>query len=113
LKRGEEPALAWSSFQMISRQQPGPFDAQSLADIFRLNTSKLPAYTGVQRPDGTYRLVRVSRVSEPSAVDPAMRNALEGGLRQALARADMDAYLALTKSENKVEIKAGTLDTKE
>ncbi|HYP66949.1 MAG TPA: SurA N-terminal domain-containing protein [Thiobacillaceae bacterium] len=113
LNRGEEPRLAWSSFQMISRQQPGPFDAQSLADIFRVNAVKLPAYTGVKRPDGSYRLVRISRVSEPSAVDPAMRTALEGGLRQALARADTEAYLALAKAQNKVEVKASILETKE
>ncbi len=113
LNRGEEPALAWSSFEMISRQKPGPFDAQNLADIFRVNTAKLPAYTGVERPDGTYRLVRISRVSEPSAVDPAVRTALESGLRQALARADTEAYLALAKSVNTVEIKAGALENKE
>jgi peptidyl-prolyl cis-trans isomerase D len=113
LNRGQEPALAWSPFQMLSRQRPGPFDAQSLAAIFRVSTAKLPAYTGVKRPDGTYRLVRVSRVSEPSAVDPAMRGALEGGLRQAFARADIEAYLVLAKSENKVEIKASALETKE
>lgn len=113
LNQGQEPALAWSSFQMISRQQPGPFNAQSLADIFRVNTAKLPAYIGVKMPDGSYRLVRISRVSEPSAADPTMRTALESGLRQALARADTEAYLALTKSENKVEIRAGALETKE
>ncbi len=113
LNRGEEPALAWSSFQMISRQQPGPFNAQSLANIFRVNAAKLPAYTGVKRPDGNYRLVRISRVSEPSAADPTVRTALESGLRQALARADTQAYLALTKSQNKVEIKAGALEPKE
>jgi peptidyl-prolyl cis-trans isomerase D len=113
LNRGEERALVWSSFQMISRQQPGPFNAENLAEIFRLSSAKLPAYTGVKRPDGSYRLVRVSRVSEPSAADPAMRTALESGLRQALARADTEAYLALAKSQNKVEIKAGALETKE
>jgi peptidyl-prolyl cis-trans isomerase D len=113
LNQGQEPALAWSSFQMISRQQPGPFNAQSLADIFRVNTAKLPAYIGVKMPDGSYRLVRISRVSEPSAADPTMRTALESGLRQALARADTEAYLALTKSQNKVEIKAGALEIKE
>ena len=42
-----------------------------------------------------------------------MRTALESGLRQALARADTEAYLALTKSQNKVEIKAGALEIKE
>lgn len=113
LNRGEEPALAWSSFKMISRQQPGPFSAQNLAEILRVSTAKLPAYTGVRQPDGAYRLVRISRVSEPSAVDAAVRKALESGLQEALARADTEAYLALAKSQNKVEIKAGALETKE
>ncbi len=105
--------MALSSFKMISRQQPGPFSAQNLAEILRVSTVKLPAYTGVRQPDGAYRLVRISRVSEPSAVDAAMRKALESGLQEALARADREAYLALAKSQNKVEIKAGALETKE
>jgi peptidyl-prolyl cis-trans isomerase D len=113
LGKGEEPALAWSSFQMVSRQQPGPFNAQSLPIIFRVSTSKLPAYTGVIMPDGHYRLVRISRVSEPSATDPNMVTALEDGLRQTFARADSEAYLALAKSQNKVEIKPSALETKE
>jgi len=113
LIRGEEPALAWSPFKMISRQQPGPFSAPNLADILRVSTAKLPAYTGVRQADGAYRLVRISRISEPSAVDPAMHKALESGLQEALARADTEAYLALAKSQNKVEIKAGALETKE
>jgi peptidyl-prolyl cis-trans isomerase D len=113
LGKGEEPALAWSSFQMVSRQQPGPFNAQSLPIVFRVNTSKLPAYTGVIMPDGHYRLVRISRVSEPSATDPNMVTALEDGLRQTFARADSEAYLALAKSQNKVEIKPSALETKE
>ncbi|MGO9446360.1 MAG: SurA N-terminal domain-containing protein [Thiobacillaceae bacterium] len=113
LNHGEEPTLAWSAFHMISRQQPGPFNAQSLPAIFRVSTAKLPAYTGVEMGDGVYRLVRVSRVSEPSAVDPNMVKALEDGLRQTFARADSDAYLALAKSQNKVEIKQNAIETKE
>jgi peptidyl-prolyl cis-trans isomerase D len=113
LTHGEEPTLAWSAFHMISRQQPGPFNAQSLPAIFRVSTAKLPAYTGVEMGDGEYRLVRVSRVSEPSAVDPSMVKALEDGLRQTFARADSDAYLALAKSQNKVEIKQNAIETKE
>ncbi len=113
LNQGEEPALAWSSFKMISRQQPGPFSAHNLAEILRVSTAKLPAYTGVRQPDGAYRLVRISRVSEPSAVDPALRKALDSGLQEALSRADTEAYLALAESQNKVEIKPGALETKE
>jgi peptidyl-prolyl cis-trans isomerase D len=113
LNHGEEPALAWSAFQMISRQQPGPFNAQGLPIIFRVSTAKLPAHTGIRMPDGSYRLVRVSRVSEPSVTDPNMVKALEDGLRQTFARADSDAFLALAKSQNKVEIKASALEARE
>jgi peptidyl-prolyl cis-trans isomerase D len=98
---------------MVSRQQPGPFNVQTLPVVFRVSTAKLPAYTGMAMPDGKYRLVRISRVSEPSAVDPNMITALEDGLRQTYARVDSEAYLALAKSLNKIEIKASALETKE
>ncbi|MGA7180549.1 MAG: SurA N-terminal domain-containing protein [Thiobacillaceae bacterium] len=113
LGKGEEPALAWSSFQTVSRQQPGPFNAQTLPIIFRVNTSKLPSYTGVTMPDGRYRLVRISRVSEPSTIDPNVIAELEDNLRQTFARVDSEAYLTLAKSQYKVEIKPGALGTKE
>ena len=112
LNHGEEPGLAWSSFKMISRQQPGPFGAQSVAEIFRVDTAKLPAYTGVSSRTALivwsgsagYRSLRPS-------IPPCV--SFGSGLQEALAQADTDAYLALSKSQNKVEIKAGALETKE
>jgi peptidyl-prolyl cis-trans isomerase D len=111
LAKGEEAGLAWSSFQMVSRQQPGPFSASALSDIFRAQTATLPVYTGVGLPDGVYRLVRISRVSEPSAMDPNVLTSIESSLRQTYAAANSLAYLTLAKSQNKVEIKSSALES--
>lgn len=113
LKLGKEPAgLKWSAFQMVGRQQLGGFDPKTVQSIMRVDTSKLPAYVGIAMPDGSYRVVRVTRVIE-DAPNPMLRAAVENGLRQTYARTDVLAQLELAKAAQKIEIKPGALEKKE
>lgn len=111
LQQGKEPAgLDWTPFRQISRQQPEGFDGKAVQAIMRADAGKLPAYVGVAMPDGSYRIVRVTRVIEGSADDPMLRAAVDNGLRQAYARTDAIAQLNLAKTAQKIEIKPGALD---
>ena len=114
LGQGKEPSsLGWTAFKLISRQQPEGFDAKGVQAIMRAETGKLPAYVGAPMPDGSYRVVRITRVLEGSATDPMLRAAVENGLRQTYARTDAIAQLDLAKSVHKIEIKPGALENKE
>nr|MCU0810936.1 peptidyl-prolyl cis-trans isomerase [Thiobacillaceae bacterium] len=110
LAKGEESGVNWSPFQMVSRQAPVGLDAAGAKAVFSVATDKLPAYTGFTRPDGTYRIVRVSRVIESPSVDPLLQSSIESGLQQAQQRADLAALVALVKAGQKVKILPNALE---
>lgn len=112
LRSGNELGLSWSDFKTISRQQNAGFDPESIRAIYRADTRKLPAYTGLLNPDGSYRIVRISRVLEGPNQDPALLASIKSGIEQAVQRADLEAMVMLAKSAQKLEIHPGALDTK-
>ncbi len=114
LKQGKEPAgVNWSEFKVVGRQQTEGLDAKSIQAIMRADTGKLPSYTGVTMPNGGYRIIRVMRVIDESEPNALLRSAVQGGLKQAYARADALAQADLAKAAQKTEIKSGALDKKE
>jgi len=110
LAKGEEAGLTWSAFQVVGRQPSADLDVAGAKAVFRVNADKLPAYTGFARPDGSYRIVRVSRVLESPAVDPMLRASVESGVTEALQRADMQAMIGLVKAGQKVKIKSNAIE---
>jgi peptidyl-prolyl cis-trans isomerase D len=110
LKKGDEAGLNWSAFQIVGRQPSPALDAAGVKAVFQLNADKLPAYTGFARPDGSYRIVRVSRVLDAPAMDPQLVASIESGVMQAQQRADMQAMIALVKAGQKVKIQPNAID---
>lgn len=114
LNQGKEPGgLNWSAFKVVSRQQPGEFDPKTLQAIMRVDTTKLPNYLGTSMPNGSYRVIRVTRNINDAATDPGLRSAVESGLFQTYARTDAQAQIDLARSAQKVQIKQDVLDKKE
>lgn len=110
LDKGEETGLNWSAFQVVGRQPSAVLDSAGVKAVFRVDGGKLPAYTGFVRPDGAYRIVRVSRVLEPPAQDPMLLSSIESGVTQAQQRADMKAMVALITAGQKVKIKPNAIE---
>lgn len=110
LAKGEEAGLTWSAFQVVGRQPSAALDAAGAKAVFRVSTETLPAYTGYIRPDGSYRIVRVSRVVEAPAIDPMLQASIESGVAQAQQRADLQAMVALVKAGQKVKIKPDAIE---
>ncbi len=110
LENGQEAGLSWSAFKVVGRQPFAELDAAGIKAVFRANTDKLPAYTGFVRPDGSYRIVRVSRVVEAPAPDSRLLASISSGLTQAQQRADMKAMLALITAGQKVTIKPNAIE---
>jgi peptidyl-prolyl cis-trans isomerase D len=110
LAKGDESGLTWSAFQVVGRQPSAAVGPEGAKAVFRVGTDKLPAYTGFARPDGSYRIVRVSRVLEASELDPMLLTSIESGLVQAQQRADMKAMIALISAGQKVKIKPNAIE---
>lgn len=112
LAKGEEKGLNWSAFQVVGRQASAAFDAAGSKAVFRVNTDKLPAYTGFMNPDGSYRIVRVTRVVDAATQDPMLLSSITSGVTQALQRADLQAMSDLIKAGRKVKIKPNAIEDK-
>jgi peptidyl-prolyl cis-trans isomerase D len=110
LRKGEEAALGWSAFSVVGRQPGGILDPAGAKAVFRVRTDKLPAYVGFARPDGNYRIVRITRVIDAVNADPMLANSIESGVVQAQQRADLQAMAGLAKAAQKVEIKADAVE---
>ena len=110
LAKGDEAGLSWSAFQVVGRQPSAALDPEGAKAVFRVSTAKLPAYTGFARPDGSYRIVRVSRVLEATTLDPMLLKSIESGVVQAQQRADMKAMIALISAGQKVKIKPNAIE---
>lgn len=112
LASGQEAGRKWSDFKIVSRQKPEGFEPQVLASVFRVDTGKLPAYTGFPLVNGGYRVVRISRVLEGAMSDPQLLPSIEAGVSRAIQRADLKAMISLARASQKVEIRAGALEQK-
>ncbi|MFN3545316.1 MAG: SurA N-terminal domain-containing protein [Thiobacillus sp.] len=110
LRKGEEAGAAWSDFRVVNRQPSAEFDQAALRAVFRANTSTLPAYTGFARPDGSYRVVRVTRVVEATTLDPMLTASIENSVTQALQRADLQAMTELMKAGQRLKIKPNAIE---
>ena len=110
LAKGDEAGLQWSAFQVVGRQPSAVLDSAGAKAVFRVNAGKLPAYTGFVRPDGAFRIVRVSRVVESPEQNPGLLSSIESGVTQAQQRADMKAMVALITAGQKVKIKPNAIE---
>ncbi|HQT31571.1 MAG TPA: SurA N-terminal domain-containing protein [Thiobacillus sp.] len=110
LVKGNEAGQSWSAFQIVGRQPSAMLDATEAKAVFRVAAEKLPAYTGFMRPDGSYRIVRISRVLDAPGLDSRLLSSIEAGVMQAQQQADMQAMLALVKAGQKVKIQPNAIE---
>ena len=113
LVEGKSVQVAWSAPQIASRAEFRNIPEPVLRQAFRLDTSKLPAYAGVENPQLEYTLVRVTRVQEAADLPPEKAGELAGALRQVLAQEAMAAYLAALKQKAGVTINKELIEKKE
>jgi peptidyl-prolyl cis-trans isomerase D len=101
--------LKWPPPLAVSRQKTGGLFPMVIDKVYRVDPSKLPAYTGVETPGG-YSLVQVSKVIELENVDDAKREALGGRLRDAVAAGELESSLASLREKVGVTVRKGALD---
>jgi peptidyl-prolyl cis-trans isomerase D len=112
LRKGED-SLAWGGVKSVSRLDPRPLPPPAVSAVFRMDTEKLPAYTGVELPGGGYALFRMSKVEAGPALDEARKQAMLRQLSTIGAQEEVQAYLAALRARYKVEINKQALEAKE
>jgi len=107
---GNQSGLTLSAPMSVSRMRPLNVPAASLRAIFSTRADTLPAWTGVESPEG-YRLYRINRVVA-GEMPPEQVSAMRNDMRRLLAQEEMRAYLESTKARSKIKISPTALERK-
>jgi peptidyl-prolyl cis-trans isomerase D len=114
LRQGKDVNMAWSTPGMMTRERAlaglGPAGQRA---VFQADTSKLPAYAGMEDAQGGYVLLKIASVQEADKIDEAKRKNLTEQLRQLVAQEKFSAYLASLKQQTEVQINQDKLEKKE
>ena len=111
LNKGEAVALAWGPPQTVVRQPMRGLTPEAQRAIFKASADKLPAYVGMQLPNGAYMLYRISQVSAGAAkgdADPRPK-AQRTQLVQLSGAEDFNDYLAALRQHYGVKIDRAAL----
>ncbi|MCI3951381.1 MAG: peptidylprolyl isomerase [Burkholderiales bacterium] len=113
LKQGGEAEVKWGTAQLVGRAEAKGYSEAVLRQTFRVDTAKLPAYAGIDMPNGGYTLIRVSRVVEPEKIDSERRKQVAEALRRLRGQEAMLAYVESLKQKNAVRISKELIRKKE
>ncbi len=110
---GDITSLSWSSVKLVSRQAAQGYASPVLAQVFKADVNKLPAYVGVETEQGGFVLLKITRVVDNEAVDIAKRKGISEELRQLLGQEQLNAYIASLKLKGDVKVQPDRLERKE
>lgn len=110
LKQGKSVTVAWSKPQLISRTEHKGLSQAMVRQAFRIDATKLPAYTGVENPEGGYTVLRISRIVPAEAIAPEKRRGFSEALRQVMRQEELAAYLASARQKTEIQINKERLE---
>jgi peptidyl-prolyl cis-trans isomerase D len=110
LKKGNAAAVSFGPAKAISRDKPQGLREEAIARVFRADTSKLPAYVGVELPNG-YAVYRVSRVMSVQP-DEARERSVQAELGRSNGGQEFRSFLAGLRAGAKVDINKEMLEKK-
>jgi peptidyl-prolyl cis-trans isomerase D len=76
----------------------------ALNTVMKADTSKLPAYAGVEIPGKGYSVYRIVKVTQPANPDAERRQAEQRQIENTLAQGEMLAYVEVLKQKAKTKI---------
>lgn len=112
LKQGEDK-LAWGGAKSVTRLDPRLIPQVAAASVFRIDSSKLPAYTGVELPGAGYALYKLVKVDAGEKLDEARKQTLLQQLNGLAMREEAQLYLAALRDRYKVEVNNALLEAKD
>jgi len=112
LNKGEDK-LNWGAAKTVSRLDHRAISPAEAQAVFRLETAKLPAYTGVELPGSGYALVKLNKIVPGDKIDEATRKGMTQQLGNLMAKEEIQLYLAALRARYKVEINQAALEAKD
>ncbi len=105
LNRGEKVPTAWKPAQTITRSQHPGIGQELVRQLFRADTSKLPAYVGMEDEQQGYILARIDQVQQTAQVDDVKRARYQQQIRQMVGEELLAAYLADARKRADITMK--------
>ncbi len=97
LQAGEAVAVSFSPEQSVSRIDPGSLFAGSLEALMAVDADQLPAYVGVDLPNG-YQLIKVV-AAEQTEANPMLVTAIQTQLQQIWSNAQEQVFMAALREQ--------------
>ncbi|NYE60246.1 peptidyl-prolyl cis-trans isomerase D [Duganella sp. 1224] len=97
-------ATGFGAAKLVSRSKPEGINGLAMQAIMKADTTKLPAYVGVDVPGMGYGLYRIGKVQQPAQQDEAQRKAQAEQIGNVVAQQEMASYIELLKQKAKVKI---------
>ncbi|MGJ8620482.1 MAG: SurA N-terminal domain-containing protein [Methylophilaceae bacterium] len=111
LEAGEEDeTLDWIPEVTVDRKNAQGLTEPVMNQVFKINASELPAYTGFSDGNRAYVLVKVSKVINAIAEDETLKEKAQFEYEAALAQAYVNAYGDSLKAKADIEISKKILE---
>ncbi len=111
LRGGSDAGIRWGPVRTVSRRDAQGLSAEALRRVVAADVSKLPAYVGVELPDG-YALYRISKVIESAPKTDQQRSADVAGVAQFMGAAQYVEFVASLRERADIEINRKNLEAK-
>lgn len=99
-------ANGFGAAKVVSRAAPTAVNPAATPALMKADTSKLPAYVGVDLPGIGYGVYRISKVAQPAKPDAARRSAEQQEIAGVLGQIEMRAYVDALKEKAKAKVLA-------
>jgi peptidyl-prolyl cis-trans isomerase D len=110
LRKGDAKAVSFGASKVVSRDRPTGLTEEAAARIFRADVSALPAYVGVDLPNG-YAIYRIGRVTDVQP-DEARQRAVQTELGRSNGGQEFRSFLAGLRADASVGINRSALEAK-
>jgi peptidyl-prolyl cis-trans isomerase D len=97
-------ASGFAAAKLVSRSKPEGLNGVALQDVMKADTTKLPAYVGVDMPGIGYGVYRIGKVQQPAVQDVERRKQESEQIGTILAQQEMYEYIELLKQRAKVKV---------
>ncbi|TFW11497.1 peptidylprolyl isomerase [Massilia arenosa] len=97
-------ATGFGEAKIVTRTKEPPFVPAAAMAVMKADTSKLPAYVGVELPGTGYGVYRINKVQQPAEQDPARRQGLAQQIGAAIGQQEMYGYIEALKHKAKTKV---------
>ncbi len=112
LREGKSADLSWPAALAVSRQNTGALPPEVINLALKADTAKLPAYAGIENPQGGYTLVQISKVIPAPAGDEAKIKSYRQRIEQVIAQQEMQSVLSMLRKDADIKIRKELMEKK-